>query len=61
MTIQAVAGGGTVLIGEQRVRLDAAHMVVLAPNTPHAVVPDPGTDIVLLVHHVRGGSIGARP
>jgi hypothetical protein len=24
---------------------------VLAPHIPHAVEPEPGTDLVLLVHH----------
>ncbi|MBL0213407.1 MAG: AraC family ligand binding domain-containing protein [Myxococcales bacterium] len=59
VTIQAVAGSGTVRIGAKRVRLDAAHMVFLAPNTVHEIEPDPGTDVVLLVHHLRGGR--ARP
>jgi len=60
VTIQAVSGGGTVTVGEQRLRLDPAHLVFLAANTPHAVEPDPSTDMVLLVHHLRGAS-GARP
>jgi len=44
-----VSGGGTVTVGEQRLRLDPAHLVFLAANTPHAVKPDPCTDMVLLV------------
>ena len=36
-------------------RLDPTHAVVLAPNVPHAVEPDTGTDLVLLVHHLGRG------
>lgn len=52
VTIQALAGGGHVLAGASRLRLDPGHAVVLAPNVPHAVEPDPGVDLVLLVHHL---------
>ncbi|MBK9262746.1 MAG: hypothetical protein IPM54_23450 [Polyangiaceae bacterium] len=52
VTIQAVHGAGTVVAGSERFRIDGSHAVVLAPNVPHAVEPDAGTDIVLLVHHM---------
>lgn len=52
VTIQAVEGAGTVIAGGQRLRLDATHLVVLAPQVPHAVEPDPGTTLVLMVHHL---------
>lgn len=55
VTIQAVEGAGTVIAGGQRLRLDATHVVVLAPQVPHAVEPDPGTTLVLLVHHLGRG------
>lgn len=54
VTIVAVQGSGTVIAGAERLRLDPSQAVVLAPRVPHAVEPDPGTDLVLLVHHVRG-------
>lgn len=55
VTIMALQGSGTVVAGSQRLRLDATHAVVLAPNVPHAVEPDSGTDLVLLVHHLGRG------
>jgi quercetin dioxygenase-like cupin family protein len=56
VVIQAAAGAGTAVLGDQRVRLDATHAVTLAPNVPHAVEPDAGSDMTLLVFHLRGGS-----
>lgn len=55
VTIQAVSGSGVARIGDETHRLDANHFVSLAPGVPHAVEPDAGTDMVLLVHYLRGG------
>lgn len=60
VTIVALHGSGVVLTGDERVgverlRLDPTHAVVLSPNVPHAVEPDAGTDLVLLVHHLGPG------
>lgn len=55
VTIQALQGAGTVTAGAERFRIDSTHAVVLAPNVPHAVEPDAGTDLVLLVHHLGRG------
>ncbi len=56
VTIQSLSGSGTVVAGKERLKLDPGHAVVLAPNVPHAVIPEPGKDLVLLVHHLgRGG------
>ena len=55
VTIVALQGSGTVVAGSERLRLDATHAVVLAPGVPHAVEPDQGTDLVLLVHHLGQG------
>lgn len=52
VTIQALQGAATVDAGGQRLRIDATHAVVLAAKVPHAVTPDPGTDVVLLVSHL---------
>ncbi len=52
VTIQALQGAATVDAGGQQLRIDATHAVVLAANVPHAVRPDPGTDVVLLVSHL---------
>ncbi len=55
VTIQALQGAGTVLVGTERLRIDPTHAVVLAASVSHAVQPDPGTDLVLLVHHLGRG------
>jgi quercetin dioxygenase-like cupin family protein len=56
VTIQALQGSGTVVTRSVRLGLDQAHAVVLAPKVAHAVEPDPGPDLVLLVHHHGRGS-----
>lgn len=61
VTIVALYGSGVVLTGDEhvgveRLRLDPTHAVFLSPNVPHAVEPDAGTDLVLLVHHLRRGA-----
>jgi len=56
VTIVALQGSGTVVAGAERLRLDPTHAVVLAPGVPHAVEPDAGTDLVLLVHHLGRGA-----
>lgn len=55
VTIMALEGSGTVVAGSEPLRLDSTHVVVLAPNVPHAVEPDSGMDLVLLVHHLGRG------
>lgn len=55
VTILALQGAGTLVAGSERLVLDATHAVVLAPNVTHAVEPEPGTDLVLLVHHLGQG------
>jgi len=54
--IQAMSGAGHVLIGDERVRIDAQHFVTVRPSVSHSVEPDAGTNLVLLVHQVRGGT-----
>ena len=61
VVIQAAAGAGTAVLGDQRARLDATHAVTLAPNVPHAVEPDAGSDMTLLVFHLRGARPPASP
>ena len=55
VTITALQGSGTVVAGSERMRLNPTHAVVLAPNVPHSVEPDTGTDLLLLVHHLGRG------
>lgn len=51
VTVQAVEGRGAVVLGAQRLALDAEHLVFLAPGVEHSVEPEPGTDLVILVTH----------
>jgi quercetin dioxygenase-like cupin family protein len=53
VTIQALRGRGTVEIGGAREAVSADRMVVLAPGTKHAVIPDGKAELVLLVHHIK--------
>lgn len=55
VTIMALSGAGVVTAGEERLQLDPGHAVVLGPDVVHAVVPEPGTDMVVLVHHLGRG------
>ncbi|PKN56420.1 MAG: hypothetical protein CVU56_16125 [Deltaproteobacteria bacterium HGW-Deltaproteobacteria-14] len=55
VTIMALSGSGVVTVGTERLQLDPGHAVVLGPDVVHAVVPDPGTDMVVLVHHLGQG------
>lgn len=62
VTIVAAQGAGHVLLADgSKQRLDATHMVVLAPNVPHAVQPDAGTDMVVLVHHLKTAGAAGGP
>ena len=60
VTIVALSGRGAVVVGAERLALDPAHAVVLAAGVPHAVEPDAGGDLVLLVHHLGRGEEHAR-
>lgn len=56
VTIVAYRGAGAVITGSERHRLDATHAVMLSPNIPHAVEPEAGSDLVLLVSHLGRGA-----
>ena len=61
VSIQAVVGAGTVKLADGKtLRVELGKMVVLAPNMVHAVVADEKTDLILLVHHWKGGGPGGR-
>ncbi len=60
VTIVALSGRGVVVAGAERLPLDPTHAVALAAGAPHAVEPDAGGDLVLLVHHLGRGEEHAR-
>ena len=58
VTIQALRGAGTIVVGTARHRLDATHAIVLAAGTAHAIEPDAEADMIVLVHHLgRAGKV----
>lgn len=56
VTILALSGAGVITVGDERLPVDAGHAVFLGADVVHAVVPDPGTDLVLVVHHLGQGA-----
>ncbi len=61
VTISALQGSGTVKMGDKSEPVNAGHMVVLAPNVAHSVVPEGKTDLILLVHHMKPAPAGRGP
>jgi quercetin dioxygenase-like cupin family protein len=59
VSIQALSGAGELRFAGRAERLDGTHMVVLAPGVQHEVSAAAEADLVLLVHHVLGGPLGA--
>lgn len=55
VTIMALSGRGAVVCGAERHPLDATHAVALAADVPHAVEPEAGSDLVVLVHQLGRG------
>lgn len=61
VSIQALAGTGTVKLADGKtMRVEAGKMIVLAPSMAHSVIADEKTDLILLVHHLKGGGPGGR-
>ncbi|MDP3274819.1 MAG: hypothetical protein Q8Q09_06445 [Deltaproteobacteria bacterium] len=55
VTLVALQGTGVVVVGQERLPFDPTHAVALAPNVSHAVEPEAGTELVILVHHLGRG------
>jgi quercetin dioxygenase-like cupin family protein len=51
VTIEAWSGAGHVRAQGLAHRIDARHAVTLPPGVPHTVVPEAGTNLLLLVNH----------
>ena len=60
VVVQALSGSGVVEVAGEKMRLDARHLVLLAPNVPHSVTPETDTLELLLVRNHVGGR-GPRP
>lgn len=59
--IQALSGQGHAVMGEAREELSPTRMLLLDPGVKHEVVAAEGTDLVLLVHHMKTQGSGAAP
>lgn len=54
-TIQVLEGEGEVHIGSRLISVSGGTLVSLVAGEAHSVVPKPGSDMLLLVHYLRGG------
>lgn len=61
VTIQVLRGSGTIQFKDRTEKISPDRMVVLAPDVAHAVTPDAGTDLELLIHHLKATPGGKGP
>ena len=59
--IQALSGRGQVRLGKKLEKLSPTEMVLLDPGVKHEVIADKDTDLILLVHHLKGAAQGKGP
>ena len=52
-TIVVIEGTGIIHMGDKAVHISKGSIVSLAPQEEHDVVPDAGTDMLLLVHYLK--------
>jgi quercetin dioxygenase-like cupin family protein len=55
VSVQALSGAGELMVAGKSQRIDASHMIVLAPNMEHEVRASAEADLVLLIHHLLPG------
>jgi len=55
-TIQVLEGEGVIHVGTEPVSVSAGTLVSLVAGEAHGVVPEPDSDMLLLVHYLRGGN-----
>lgn len=60
-TVQVLEGKGVVHVGGQPVPVSKGTIVSLAAEEEHDVVPEPGSDMLLLVHYLRGAGGNTSP
>ncbi|MEZ4472929.1 MAG: hypothetical protein R3F60_19520 [bacterium] len=61
ITVQALAGRGTLQTGDQTDPLGPDHVVLVAPGAKHAITPAGAEDLVLLVHLLKAGAGAGAP
>jgi quercetin dioxygenase-like cupin family protein len=58
ITVQALAGSGTVTTAGKAEKIGPGDMLLIGPNAKHAVRPDKGKDLVLLLHFLKTAGKG---
>lgn len=58
VTIQAISGHGTIKVSGVEAPLSTSQMVYLDAKAPHEISPAKDTDLILMVHYLRGGHAG---
>lgn len=58
VSVHAISGTGELQMGDHKERLDAGHLIVLAPGAQHEVRAGAEGDLTLLVHEILGGRGG---
>jgi quercetin dioxygenase-like cupin family protein len=53
-SIQALSGRGKARLGQKTETLTKTELLLLDPGVKHEVIADAGTELVLLVHHMKG-------
>jgi quercetin dioxygenase-like cupin family protein len=61
VVIQALSGQGKLRLGKKLEKLAPTQMLLLDPGVKHEVIADKGTDLVLLVHHLKASSPKGAP
>ena len=54
VTIQVLQGAGVLHTGGMPVTMTPGSLVSVVANEEHDVIPEPGSDMLLLVHYLRG-------
>ena len=60
-TVQVLEGEGVMHVGGEAVPVSKGTVVSLAAGEEHDVVPEPGSDMLLLVHYLRGAQGNTPP
>lgn len=56
VTIHVLDGRGVIHLGTEAVVVERGSVLLLPAGAEHDVVPDPGTDLRVLVHYMRGAT-----
>ena len=60
VTIHVLEGTGVIHVGTEALDVVRGSVVLLPAHADHDVIPAPGTDMLLLVHYMRGAAHSAQ-